>query len=154
MEREQPSPEVTELTDAVALLSRRVQRLGEQLSVSRRQAVRMRVLSGVTAFLTVLSLLGVLTSIMLWRGVRETAHDTEAAQVQTCRNNNDARAANNRLWTFILDVSEASNPIRPEQKRQIDQLRTWVNALYAPRDCSDLNRSYPIPDPPPILKRR
>jgi hypothetical protein len=55
----------------------------------------------------------------------------------------------------VLDSSSANNPKMPDRQRlQIEQIRTWVTALYAPHDCSQLGKRYEVPAPPPIFRKK
>jgi len=87
---------------------------------------------------------------------RATAHRAEEQNrenaVTACLNGNESRAANLSLWNFVLELSAVSREEEPtpaEAKRLAD-FKAWVASLYAPRDCSDLSRKYPIPPPPDL----
>lgn len=146
-----PTSDPRQLAVEAAELNQQVQRLSARLSVSHRQVQRMRWLTALTAALAVLAVVGGVVSIHLWNGLRDAARDTHAVQVQNCRNGNESRAANYKLWAFVLNQSAAARP--PEQREQIERIRAWVALLYAPRDCSNLAKKYPLPDPPKITLR-
>lgn len=150
---ENPESESTRTLATVARdLSVRVDQLGRQLTVSRAQMLRMRYLTAAFGLLAVAAVLGAIYSFQLSREVEATVAQNRETQVQSCQNANQAREANRILWGFVLDLSTASNPDRsPDRQAAMEELRTWINALYAPRDCSDLSRDYSFPDPPPII---
>lgn len=132
-------------------LTKRVNTLTHHLDLSQRQVQRMRVLSWVTAFLAVASVVGVLASAYLWHEVRETGEANTTNAVQSCRNANETREAQVRLWSFVIDVSLAGGEETPAQRAQLEQLRTWIHQLFAARDCSDLSKEYVPPSPPNLL---
>lgn len=148
-----PTSDPRQLAAEAATLNEELHRLTERLNLSQQQVRRMRWLTVLTAALAVLAIVGGVVSIQLWHNVHEAAHATQLAQVQNCRNNNEAREANLKLWGFILDASEQAPGRTAQQRAQIKRLRAWVALLYAPRDCKDLTKTYPIPDPP-VLKPR
>jgi hypothetical protein len=112
----------------------------------------MRWLTVLTTILALLAILGAVVSVNLWQEVRDTTNQNRANAVRACQNTNESRAANLRLWSFVLDVSAANGKKRtPQERVQLEQIRAWITALYAPHDCSELGRPYPIPDPPRIL---
>lgn len=73
-----------------------------------------------------------------------------AGQVQTCENANESRAAQLALWNFIFDLPPDEEPT-PQEKAALADIRAWLEQLFAPRDCSDLDREYEIPPPPDLL---
>lgn len=79
----------------------------------------------------------------------------DRAQVQACENANESRAAQLVLWNFVIDVSSVPDPGEkpPTEAEQAarEDIRDWLEELFAPRDCSDLTREYKIPDPPPLI---
>lgn len=85
---------------------------------------------------------------------RERIEANEANAVTSCENANETREASRTLWNFALDNAEANNPdAPPEVKRYLQEFRAYVDAVYAPRDCSDLSKKYPLPEPPEIPTR-
>lgn len=95
-------------------------------------------------------------SIATWQNSRDTASLTRANQanlVTNCENANESRAATLALWRFLFDTSLKSNPnATPKQKADIAAIKHWIEQLYAPRDCHDLGRKYPLP-PAPVISR-
>jgi len=134
-----------ELKRTVESFARRLKISQEQIEAQRKQGNRTRFLS-VVALLTSLA---VLVGGVLLYNVYGQIHE---AQVQSCQNGNDSREQNRVLWHFILAASAANNPkMTPRQRKLSKDMLTWVDKLYAPRDCSDLTKKYKIPEPPPIL---
>jgi cell division protein FtsB len=134
-------------------LAERVDTLGHHLDVSQRQVRRMRWLTALTAVLAVLAVVGAIFSAYLYQEVDEVVEQNTTNAVQACRNGNESRAASAALWGFIIDLSLADGGESPDQRVALEQLRTWITQLFAPRDCSDLSRKYPLPEPPPIIER-
>lgn len=72
--------------------------------------------------------------------------------VTNCQNANDSRAAARALWGYIIDLSAASHPHPGKRQTEvIAGFRDYVNAVYAPHDCSDLSKKYPLPKPPEVI---
>jgi hypothetical protein len=149
--------EKDELAIAAAALTAKVEALSDHVKVTaleaeriERQARRTRYLSWVVAALVAVSLAGVVMTFVLLSKVQDTSESNEDNAVTACENANMSRKANLTLWTFVLDAS-ATNPDRtPQQVALADALREWLGKLYAPHDCGDLGREYPLPPPPSI----
>lgn len=81
-------------------------------------------------------------------------HATQQNQrnsVVACQNANSQRVANRILWEFVLNVSARQKRNQNPQARLINaEFKAWIADLFAERDCTDLNRKYPIPPPPDI----
>lgn len=148
-----PTSDPRQLARVAEDLVTRVDGLSHHLDLSQRQVRRMRVLTWLTAALAVLAVLGAVVSAYLWAQVNDVVEQNEANAVQACRNANDSRAASAGLWGFVIDVSLADGGESPQEQRLLEQLRTYVNEVYEPRDCSELDRKYPVPDPPPIIEQ-
>lgn len=74
------------------------------------------------------------------------AQNRQNAKV-TCESGNQARLAQIQLWTYVLDLSAQSNPNpTPEQRKRIADFRTYINQVFAPRDCN--NPASPTVRPP------
>lgn len=150
-----PNSDPVALSVAASSLSERVGALADHLEVSQRQVARMRLLTALTTVLAVVAVIGGAVSIYLLQEVRDTTNENRTNAVRACQNTNDVRAANLRLWSFVLDASVANRPeMTTKERLQVERIRTWITKLYAPHDCSDLGQSYPIPPPPPILNRK
>jgi len=133
------------LTNAVTEITNQVKELSRKLTIDQRTVRRTRLLSRITVVLSALALISAVANIYLFTQIH-------TAQVQTCENGNDARAAQLNLWSFVLTASAASNPNQtPQQKKVAQQFQTYIVELFAPRDCSNLNKKYKTPEPPPVL---
>lgn len=136
-----------DLKKTVDSFARRLKISQDQLEAQRKQGNRTRLLSWVALLTSVAVLVG---GVMVYR-LYSTIHE---AQVQSCESGNDLREQNRVLWHFILAASAANNPDQtPREKKLSGQMLTWVDQLYAGRDCSDLTKKYPIPEPPPIIQK-
>lgn len=91
------------------------------------------------------ALAGILTASA---AVRQNGRDL----VTNCENTNESRQAARALWGYVIDLSAVNNPDRtPREVRIIGGFRDYVNDVYQPRDCTDLSKKYPLPDPPEIV---
>lgn len=145
--------EEAELLGATRVLGRRIGVLSDHLQVSQKQARRTRLLTWVTMILTVISLVGVAVTTVLYQRVQDSIDANQHTQVVSCQNANESRSANLALWNFVLDISSAQQ-VPASRKQQLEEIRTWINQLFAPRDCNDLTRKYKIPAPPAITSLR
>jgi len=77
-----------------------------------------------------------------------SAQNKQNAKV-TCLAGNEARAAQVRLWTYVLDVSTASNPsTTPQQAKFIADFRAYILTVFAARDCDNPTPPTATPTPP------
>lgn len=149
---------VVALTKAVKELTAQVHTLDEHLTIqetqaeiARKQAKRTNTLSRVAIGLTVVAIAGLVATFLLFLAVRHSVQVDHATQVSSCQNNNDARAAAGALWLYLIDATNSQNKHEPEsQKKFLNDLRRYVVALYAPRDCSHLGIHTTPPTPPPL----
>ena len=75
----------------------------------------------------------------------------EEQAITSCVNANEVRLGQTALWDFIIDVSVASNPDAPPVVKQFySDLRNYTHALFAQRDCSNLDEEVTLPEPPRI----
>lgn len=146
-----------DLLAAVQELTRSVADLADHLSVSQDQAARVekqakrtRWLTWVVLGLVLLSLSGVTFTAVVLDKVSEAVDDSQANAVISCQNANEARIANKILWDFLIDASLAQDSQSPESRALLVELKDFITALYAQRDCSDLSKKYVLPSPPAI----
>lgn len=143
--------EPLDLMAAWTRLAGQVEGLRASLAVSQEQTNRIdrQASSGRkrTWALAVVVLVMLVLSVQVYR----TADANGANAVTNCQNANESRAATLLLWNFVIDASEANPGNRPDQQVQVERIRSWIAQLYAPRDCSQLDKKYPIPPPPPIV---
>ena len=60
------------------------------------------------------------------------------------------RSANKALWDFLIDTSLAQSTQTPKSRELLQEIKTYVSDIYAPHDCSNLSKEYPLPVPPKI----
>ena len=90
----------------------------------------------------------------IWLGASASWQNSKDL-VTNCENANESRQAARALWGYVIDVSSVNNPDRtPREQRVLDGFRDYVNDVYAPRDCTDLSKKYPLPDPPAVVEPR
>lgn len=107
------------------------------------------VIAGV-AFVTALAAVVGVGLVLFQRSADQAAliRSNQTNAVTNCQNANESRKASLALWNFIFDASSPSKTA--EQAADLAAVREWIGKLYAPRDCNDLSRKYPIPPPPTI----
>ena len=69
----------------------------------------------------------------------DVAAQNRDAQIASCNAGNETRAVSRQLWNYVLDLSSQGN-LTPEKRAQIDKFRAYMEAAYAPRDCSTLGK--------------
>jgi hypothetical protein len=131
------------LIASVDRLSDRMVTLVERLDVSARQAARTRLLSWALSLVVVI---GVTLGGWQWVTLSNLTKDNASNATRACENANQDRSANMALWEFILSANDAE----PDEVAVRDALREWTRTLYAPHDCTDLDRVYEIPAPPTL----
>lgn len=97
-----------------------------------------------------------LAASQFWDDYQEEQASKET-QVQTCENGNEAREGHLLLWNFVIDLSASSTdpdeePPTAAERAALEQIRDWLEELFAPRDCSDLTKEYELPPPPPLIE--
>lgn len=80
--------------------------------------------------------LGIVLTVVAWETlqVANTAQEAARSQRSQCLATNEARAAQVRLWDYILDTPP-STPRTPEQSKQVAQFRDYVHRSFAQREC-------------------
>lgn len=158
-ERRQDSLSVKaeELSEAVGTLNRSVVDLTHYGRQNRRLIRR------VTAGLVGLLLMVVVVAAVAWIAINasEQAKDATSAAVQNrqnakvaCLASNEARSAQIRLWSYVLDASGANPDLTPPQRKLITDFRVYINAVFAPRNCDDPSAAPPTPTPPALTPTR
>lgn len=112
------------------------------------------IIAGLAFLVAVVAVVGV--GVVLFQRSGDQGRLIDANQtnaVINCQNANESRQASLSLWTFLLD-STADPKATPQQKADVAAVLHWIGKLYAPRDCEDLSRKYPIPPPPVIGARK
>jgi hypothetical protein len=140
-----------EMINAVNNLSERVETLTRELTVSKQQARRTRVLS----IAVIVMIVGGM--VIGWDYARRISNNVDAnreTQVQQCENANSVRQSNILLWEQVLGLSASSNEgeATPAEIAALVALQDWITVLYRDRDCNDLDRVYENPPPPDFSK--
>lgn len=144
--------EPLDLMTAWTQLAGQVQGLRASLTVSQEQTDRIDRQARSGRLRTWLLAAVVLVLLVLSVQVYRTAEANNDNAVTNCQNANESRASTLLLWNFFIDASEA-NPSNqaPDQQVAVERIRSWIAQLYAPRDCSQLDKQYKVPPPPPIV---
>lgn len=148
-----------ELSKQAAQLAVQVEGLSQSVSaLARKQrqdrGVLWAVVAGLCLHLAALVLIGVVAVRANEAAKRaDSAYavaeaNKEAARL-TCEANNQSRATQVQLWTYVLDLSAQANPVPTrEQALRIAQFRTYIQRVFAPRDCSKpITPTSPVPTP-------
>jgi hypothetical protein len=137
-----------ERAETAKSLLQEIKDLKEEVKNSRGQIFWMKV-GGVLGSLL---LLGVGWNTIEARAAADKANDaskeTKQAQVISCHNANETRSRQTLLWDFVIDVSSADDG--PRERAALAEIRIFIHDLFAQRDCSDLTKEYPAPEPPKI----
>lgn len=136
-----------ELVEATRALAGKVEDLSNRVTISHRQTQRNRLLTRMALVVTVVCLAAIVVTGVLIGQVHQATVSNKAAQVTTCLSANESRAANLKLWTFLIGQSTAETH---QEQVALDLLETWIGKLYAPHDCSDLNKPFHVPPPPQL----
>jgi hypothetical protein len=108
-----------DLTDAVDHLT-------ETLASHR---TRMRVIIGVVIF-DILLTIGLVIGLTQVNGARNKAAAVQAGQYAQCVNGDTVRAAQIKLWSFVL--------ARFPTSAETTAIAVQVHTIFAPRDCAKL----------------
>lgn len=149
----------TELRQQAAELSLQVEGLSASVTaLSRKQVWDRRllvwVISGLCVSLVALVLVGVVAVRANQAANRADsayaiAESNKQAARLTCEANNQARTTQIQLWTYLLDLAAQTTP--PPTREQVlaqAQFRTYVQKVFAPRDCSKpVTPTPPVPTP-------
>lgn len=128
------------LLEATIRLTAQVTKLTVRLDVSERQRRRTRNLQGVVALIFILVLGG---GGFQW-------HRVTVAAKQGCENANDARAASLALWQYVLTLPSQDPTSTPAEVELLARFKVWVEVLYQPHDCDNLDKVYKIPPSPSL----
>jgi hypothetical protein len=137
----------TELRRQAAELSSQVEGLSGSVSaLARKQRLDRTLLQfAFVAILLNVVALGLITVVAVRADQASERADSayaigeankRAAQL-TCEANNQSRASQVELWTYVLSLSAQANPSPTrEQALRLAQFRTYVEKVFAARDCS------------------
>lgn len=113
-------------------LSKSVDTLVKDAKRSKRNQKILAISIALDLFLTVvLGVVSYTTTNLVSR-----AETTEASIRKNCEVSNEARSNNKQLWEFILNLPSNEPPPTPEQQKNIDDFKVFLNDTFAPRDCS------------------
>ncbi len=132
--------DLRDLGKAIGANTEALQPLIEDFEDLKKATRTNRILS----LLLVLALLVV--GFQIWQNRRDL-DDREGDARQTCLNSNERTKVTLNLWLGIIDAPQDPNapPRTPQQQRDIDDLRAYVEDGYALRDCNDLSEEYKAP---------
>lgn len=148
-----------ELSKQAAQLSIQVEGLGGAVSALARKQRQDRTLirglvTGLCLHLVALVLIGFVairanTAAERADSAYAVAEANREAARLTCQANNQTRATQIQLWTVVLQLSAQANPNPTrEQALRIAQFRTYIQKVFAPRDCSQpITPTAPVPTP-------
>lgn len=146
-----------DLSTQAAKLSVQVEGLSQSVTaLAHKQRWDRRLLVWVMSALAVSLVALVLVAVVAVRAntaaqnadaARTLAESNKQAAALTCEANNQSRAAQVELWTYVLSIVAEANPAPTrEEALRLAQFRTYVQKTFAPRDCTK-----PVtPTPPPI----
>lgn len=103
------------------------------VKASRRNRLLIRIL-GVSVALDLILSAGV--GYLAWQAqhLATQANSLEERAKATCVAGNEARAGQIELWHYVLDLPPTT-PRTAEQQAQADSFRSYINRLFAPRQC-------------------
>lgn len=115
--------------------------------------IRYPLLLDIALFLTVaLTVYAAVQSQFASNRSDDAVKKVSTSAVVSCQNANETREANLALWNFVIDLSVAGQKKTDEKTiKYLQDIRAWVGKVYQDHDCNDLDKKYPIPDPPPII---
>lgn len=136
------------LTKAAEDLAGQVKAFSREIRINKEVVDRQRKWVKFTVVLGVLNLIGIIVTAAFYVELRHQA-------VVNCQNNNDFRTAAKGPWKVLVHLNETPEAVKkqtPQMRRLIKEFDIYIDELYAPRDCNDLNKRVEIPDPPKIVE--
>lgn len=138
------------LLKATIDLAKEVEGLEGRLTAKELLYKRTQRLTRLSLILVAVAVLGLVVALVAVVRINNVATQNMVNAKIACENANDQRAANLRLWTLVVQTS-SQDPRRertPADVQRTQAFQGYIEKLYAPRDCNDLDRRYKIPDPP------
>lgn len=137
-----------DLLEATKELKQEVHDLSGRLSAKEILHKRTRMLTLLAIAIASLCLIGLgISGYLIHENVQNAGVNLQNAKIN-CENANSSREANRKIWTLVVNAS-ANDPNRtPQDIQNAQAFQHYINVLYQPRDCNDLDRRYPVPDPP------
>lgn len=137
------------MINAVNTLSEKVETLTRELTVSKQQARRTRILS---IAVIVMIVGGMFIGWDYARRISANVDANRATQIQQCENANSVRQSNILLWEQIIALSLSGEGKTPSERAALVALQDWIAILYRDRDCANLDKVYENPPPPDFNK--
>lgn len=91
-------------------------------------------------------------SFLAMVGVGWLALEVRQNAVSGCQTGNNRTEAQREAWGYIIDSSLKNPTLTKNQILQIEEFRTWINASFANRDCSQLDKVQKLPPRPALLE--
>lgn len=131
-----------ELLQATETLTNEVHKLADRLSAKEVLHRRTRMLTIIAVIIGVLSAIGV--------GFAGYAvHQNDQNAKTGCVNANQVREAQRNIWNFLFAATDPNDPeVTEEDKILLDRLETYINKVFAERDCDNLGKKYNLPPAP------
>lgn len=129
-------------------LTKEVHDLSGRFSAKEILHNRTRRLGYIAIFISLVAIVGLILSGYLIYQNSQNAQVVALNARINCENANDSRAANKKIWTLVVESSKSDPNRTPRDVENSEAFQRYINKLYEPRDCNDLDRRYPIPDPP------
>lgn len=129
-------------------LKKEIEDLSGRLSAKEILNRRTRMLTFASIGLAALCFIGMCASgYLVLANFKNIEINNQNAKIN-CENANSTREANRKIWTLVVQAAN-NNPQRtPKDIKNTEAFQDYINKLYMPRDCNDLDRRYPVPDPP------
>lgn len=141
---EQPQDPVAaagKLSDALDKTTREVRRLNEYGRTSRHLILALMVSMALDLILTaVVAITAVQAHSASERAAAATAtaKSAYASNYALCQASNTAREQQIGLWDFLLALGKTTQA--PAQVKTVDEFKTYLHRVFAPRDCAALGR--------------
>lgn len=139
--------DINDLKTDMRNMTKAVNEFSERLTATHLLAKRVRVA------LIGLAILGALLTWIMWDRSVETRERSAAnyrAQVTQCQNANETREGMRNVWDFVLGYEIADPNNNPAEFTMSQMILPYIHAVWAERDCSQLNKKYDLPQPPKI----
>lgn len=137
------------IANILKTLNDNTERLGNEVSHLSDAVLQSKVFSRALAVLIVLNF--ALSAVTGYAVVK--TNNTEDVLRTNCMNANEVREATRNVWDFILGYELADPNNNPAETTMSEMILPYIHKAWADRDCNDLDRKYPLPDPPKIPGR-
>jgi hypothetical protein len=135
------------LIEAAGGLRGEVQKMREEFTKSKALVRRLKILTYV--------LIGFVILFIGFVGYYYDRHqDVVQANSHTlyvnCVNANESRDANRAINQFWLTLWVQGVELTPRQLQWTQDFGKYIDDVYKPRDCHNLQKRYPLPEPPQL----